>query len=86
MDSYEIERMKNIAENGRCFMTILALVNLFTHHAFLALLSALPIAAAIFVDMMPTSTVTEFRRRRDASVTVYAFAAVITFISFINLW
>lgn len=73
--------MQNIAENGRIFCVALFVINLISGIPLLAFLSILPLAGAIFVDLMDDGD-QKFR----ASWAVYIFAALVALATFINLW
>lgn len=84
MDQFEIAKRMNMAENGRLFVCGLFFINLLTGHPLLAFLALLSVAAAIFVDMIPTFA--PLAVRNGASLSVYVYTAAIAFLSFVNLW
>jgi len=79
MDQFEIEKLKNAAENGRFFCIAVAFIMLFTGHPVLSFLMALPIGASIFVDAMPENV------SGKASFIVYFYTVVVAGISLLNI-
>lgn len=77
MDAFNIARLQNIATNGRWFCAGVTLINYLSGSPILALLMLFTLVLAVVADIL---RVTAF------SLAVYAYAAVIGFLSLLNVW
>lgn len=81
MDILEIEKLKNAAENGRCFLCMLAFINLLTGNPLLAFIAILPIGFAVVIDrMMPPGLA------GVAALVNLLVVVAVTAASLVNLW
>lgn len=77
MDAFNIARLQNMATNGRWFCAGVAALNYLSGAPILAILMLMTLVLAIAADILRLSAF---------SLLVYLYAALIAFISLLNVW